>query len=144
MTRDKVSRYNLRHQQFAHKEVNKAIRNGTITRPDTCEICGAMPGVSSLRTLSGRPASRTLVVGHHWRGYLYPLDIWWLCASCNLMLGSRHDGSLTKEQAALFIARRKNGRWSFFTETLAMTLIAAGEQPILKEYDQFDIHRILL
>ncbi len=42
------------------------------------------------------------MVGHHWRGYAYPEDVWWICASCHGRLrwyGIDHDGSHTLAEA---------------------------------------------
>lgn len=75
----------------AHREVFKAKKEGRITRPDACELCGS----------KGRTG------GHHYNGYDKPLDVWYICYSCNSQLRGYHDGSLTQEQARELIALRK-------------------------------------
>lgn len=75
----------------AHKEVYKATKEGRLTRPDTCELCPAKGRMS----------------GHHYNGYDKPLDVWFICYSCNSQLCGYHDGSLTKEQARELIALKK-------------------------------------
>jgi len=66
----------------AHDAVRYAVRVGNIVKPKECQICGH---------------ERTLV-GHHWHGYNYLLDVWWVCHPCNHKLPA-HDGSITLEQA---------------------------------------------
>lgn len=78
----------------AHMEVFKAVKEGQITRPDSCELCN----------IKGR------TVGHHYNGWDKPLDIWHICYTCNSALRGRHDGSLTKEQAKEFITQQELGR----------------------------------
>lgn len=72
--------------------VNQAIGEGDLTRPITCELCGK---------------SRCRIVGHHWNGYNKPLDVWWICNRCNSALVDKHDGSLTKDEAVKYVAKKK-------------------------------------
>jgi hypothetical protein len=46
--------------------------------------------------------------GHHWRGYEYPLDVWWVCSSCNRLLDC-HDGSVSLEEARARMPALKAG-----------------------------------
>lgn len=89
-------------QQIAYALVFKAVKSGQLTPPTVCELCGEDTVRHNRRELNIRflwmPKHR--IVGHHWRGYDHPLDVWWVCDRCNYWLGNRHDGSLTKEQAA--------------------------------------------
>lgn len=57
------------HKKYAANAVNNAIRDGKITRPDTCTHCGD----------KGIP-----IEGHHW-SYLEEnwLDVIWLCIPCH-------------------------------------------------------------
>lgn len=65
---------------------NKALRSGEIERRSDCELCGN---------------SRCEIVGHHWRGYDYPLDTLQICKRCNYILQGPeyHNGTVTKEQS---------------------------------------------
>src|SRR3990172_9659095 len=74
----------------AHREVYKATKEGRLSRYDTCELCLAKGRMS----------------GHHYNGYDNPLDVWFICYSCNSQLRGYHDGSLTKEQARELIAAK--------------------------------------
>ena len=66
-------------------EVGKAIKEGRLTRPHTCELCGGDHYTQA----------------HHWNGYDNPLDVWWLCFSCHGRLRGviYHIGIFTKEKA---------------------------------------------
>ena len=55
-----------------------------------CQICGE------------QPTPRKPLRGHHWRGYEYPRDVWWICQSCHKRLGNmgiEHDGKVSLEEA---------------------------------------------
>jgi len=83
------------------------MRKGVIPkRPDHCELC--------LRQACrrGYPFGQALEA-HHWRGYEYPLDVWWVCRSCNRKLSHRHDGSLTIEEAREVIHLSRKERDAF-------------------------------
>lgn len=81
-------------QSHAHFIVYKAKRRGILTPPKSCELCGN---------------ATQRIVAHHWRGYRYVLDVWWLCRTCNACL-LIHDGSLTKAQAYEYVIQRKAHR----------------------------------
>lgn len=69
-----------------------------------CEICGT--DVSKIKTEVWHKGTRhNKLIAHHWRGYGHPLDVWWVCYSCNRRL-SGHDGKMTKQQAIEFIKNR--------------------------------------
>ena len=77
--------------------VNYAVKTGKLTRSTRCETCGAVPVAEK----------RSAIVAHHWNGYDDPLNVMWVCYSCNHLLAHKHDGSLTKEQAKVFIKTRQ-------------------------------------
>jgi len=91
----------------AHGRVRIAIENGLLVRPAQCEVCGVTIEQIErthkdvwgyLASLAGepyRPLSFPLIVAHHWKGYAHPLDVWWVCQSCNRRLHGRHDGTVT-------------------------------------------------
>lgn len=79
-----MSPYYTLEQQRAHRLVHKAKQAGQLVPLTSCELCGN---------------SAQKIRAHHWRGYGYPLDVWWICCRCNALI-KEHDGSLTKEQAA--------------------------------------------
>lgn len=79
----------------AHAAVNFALKKGALIRPDVCELCGR-------HTRSD--AQVPTIVAHHYKGYGYPLDIWWICRVCNKGLGQNID--ITREQAVEFLAHR--------------------------------------
>lgn len=85
-----VSGYNLRKTQMNQKEaywrVSNAVRNGQIEKLKTCQLCGLN-------------CKHTRIHAHHWRGYDYPLDVWWACNHCNSQLYGRHDGKMNIAQA---------------------------------------------
>jgi hypothetical protein len=103
----------------AKDEVARAIKRGVLTRPSVCCLCGKsterfIPAdhfVAATLGILEVPETR-LIVAHHWRGYEHPLDVWWVCQSCNVKLGDRHDGSITVEEARILLADWKYAdRW---------------------------------
>jgi hypothetical protein len=59
--------------------------------PENCQLCGVH-----------RPRSGRALLGHHWKGYEFPADVWWLCDRCHTRLrfaGVQHDGQTTLEKA---------------------------------------------
>lgn len=67
MTPSQVSR--ARHQ------VSTALRQGRISRPSACTVCGAPDAAMK--------DGRTSIQAHHHKGYERPLDVQWLCVSCH-------------------------------------------------------------
>lgn len=91
----------LGKQSRAITLVLNAIRCGGLVRPAVCEICGFdVDSYNNGRVRRGHPRvfPHKRIVAHHWRGYAFPLDVWWVCEKCNHDL-QEHDGSITKEQA---------------------------------------------
>ncbi len=95
----------------ARAAVNNAIRAGKIKRQDVCMVCGQSNDERAeefdryvqkygLWALGFVP-KKFLMVGHHYRGYEYPLDVWWVCQPCNSNLRGCHDGTVTLAQARL-------------------------------------------
>ena len=79
----------------AMKFVERTLKMDEIIRPDQCQICARKPGYHPQKS----------IVAHHWNGYDHPLDVWWICRSCNRFLAGKHDGSLTLEQAKQYVKR---------------------------------------
>lgn len=94
----------MRSQSSAIKFVERAIRAGEMTRADQCEICTSKPTDYKV------PA----IVAHHFNGYDDPLNIWWVCRSCNGMLDV-HDGSLNLEQAKRYIKKRQLAKLGYLS-----------------------------
>ena len=69
-------------QSVAMRRLNQAVSNGTIKKKDICQTCGR----------------KAKLVAHHWKGYDYPFDVWWVCRKCNANL-TVHDGSIDLEHA---------------------------------------------
>jgi hypothetical protein len=87
----------------ATARVTAAVRRGELIRPESCELCGrSKPAISP-----DIPGTRrkSIIVAHHHKGYDFPLDIWWVCQSCNVILKSKTD--LTKQQARTYILQRQ-------------------------------------
>jgi len=68
MTNDDLRQYRAANPEKsrAHQLVGKAIKKGTMTRPDVCEDCGG----------------GHYIEGHH-DDYSKPLSVRWLCAACH-------------------------------------------------------------
>ncbi len=63
----------------AYRQMRKAIQEGLLVRPSVCEICGL--DVDEYNQAEHRVAHPNIfpkerIVGHHWRGYGFPLDVW--------------------------------------------------------------------
>lgn len=59
----------------AYRKVHAALKSGILVRPESCQICGAIPR-------KGKDG-RSLIQGHHHKGYEFPLDVQWMCVSCH-------------------------------------------------------------
>ena len=66
---DYTKTYRAQYPQkyHAHSKVGNAVRDGKITKPHNCEVCG----------------EEKRVVGHH-KDYSIPLDVDWLCQPCHV------------------------------------------------------------
>lgn len=79
----------------SQQKVKSAIKNGLLVRPETCQLCGWEQSEN---------ADQCEIFAHHWNGYDKPLDVWFICRSCNAKLEKRHDGSLTIEEAKCYVS----------------------------------------
>lgn len=91
-----MKQFKMKPNDRARALVHVAVKRGELVRPTACQLCGAQPG-SAVHRDDDIP--HPLIGAHHWRGYDYPLDVWWLCTPCNAAFKGRHDGSVTFEQA---------------------------------------------
>lgn len=91
-----------RKRSHAITLVRKALQSGYLTRPESCEVCGFSPF----------PLARTKIQAHHWNGYDHPLDVWFICKSCNAILQGKkfHTGQVTKEQAREYVWIRRSSK----------------------------------
>lgn len=111
MAKDEIP-YTVKHN--ARFKVAKAIEEGKLVRPTQCELCGDSP----LKKISGQHR----IIAHHWRGYDYPLDVWWICRVCNGILSKDHDGALTKAKARAKIFKSHPWmKWGSWTETTKLS-----------------------
>lgn len=81
----------------ARRLVRQAVIDGTLTRPERCDICDEIPP----QMADGRPQ----IGAHHAYGYSQPLKVWWLCRRCNgLLRGEKyHRGQVSMQEAKLVI-----------------------------------------
>lgn len=108
--------------EVARSMLRREVKAGKIKRSAVCELCGSPP--------VGHGGA---INGHHWRGYNYPLDVWWLCDRCNSCRALTHDGTQTKEQALELIRARGSIvcgpiRCPAFTPHLAAILTEQAQQ----------------
>jgi hypothetical protein len=96
----------MRNQSSAMKFIERAINNGEMTRPEQCEVCTSVP-------ISYKAHA---IVAHHWNGYDDPLNIWWVCRSCNRFLAHKHDGSLSIEQAKKYVHWLQLQKLGYYSE----------------------------
>lgn len=94
----------MTEQQRAHQAIRKAIKRGDLIYPYSCELCDHTPYTR-----------RAHIVAHHWRGYSYPLDVWFICQFCSWILRDKHDGELTKAEARRLIESKSEGRRQYPT-----------------------------
>lgn len=72
----------FRDKHIARSKVARAVKNGIIIKPDTCENCG----------------DKEPLQGHH-EDYTKPLEVRWLCRICHLDLhGGIVDKTILKEK----------------------------------------------
>lgn len=92
----------------ARAAVKRAIEAGRLVRPASCSRCGGAERFGS--------DGRSLIHGHHYRGYDYPLDVEWLCIDCHFVDDPRPPreengrAKITME-VAREIRRRHNPGW---------------------------------
>lgn len=88
-------------QALAMRRVKQAKDNGTLVPATQCEVCDTIGPT----------------VAHHWKGYSYPFQVWWVCRYCNANLHN-HDGSWSIEYARRFILEKKTDLLSIFLAQL--------------------------
>ena len=88
-------------QSSARIAIRRAIENGLLVRPSRCELCKSKPTPQKINCIDGRILNKSGIMAHHYNGYDKPLDVWWVCHSCNSkMRGERfHSGIMTLEDA---------------------------------------------
>jgi hypothetical protein len=82
--------------KWASGKVGRAVRRGELIRPSVCQTCGVDVTINKDWW---RDRKRLMTVAHHWRGYSFPLDVWWVCYSCNTRLAGLHDGLTSLDEA---------------------------------------------
>jgi len=82
-------------------KARQALSHGIISAPRLCEVCGVDPSTAPTEKWHKSNRHKRLVA-HHWRGYDFPLDVWWVCYSCNTILTKRHDGLLKDVTSAFY------------------------------------------
>lgn len=77
----------------ARRQYGRALRDGTLTRPDACERCGRIP------------EGTDRIDGHH-DDYTKPLDVAWLCRTCHVKADvARREREKTAAWALLLFAQ---------------------------------------
>lgn len=98
----------------AQRKVKKALKEGMLVRPDTCELCGRKPLTIEVHDYRHGTHLRSPIYAHHWNGHENALDVWWICHDCNArLLGDEfHNGTITKEEAKAIVRqpRKHNGK----------------------------------
>ena len=100
----------------------EAIRDGKLVPLDKCEICGKQRW-SKVYSFE----NAVVIHPHHYMGYDFPFNVWWICRSCNRKLINKHDGSFTIEEAREFIFGKK--------DELENCLHEAKKQALLSEIE---------
>jgi hypothetical protein len=88
----------MKKQSECQKDTRDLIRNGALIPQKKCEICGKYEGTKQYSF-----ETPVKIFPHHYRGYDFPFDVWWVCRSCNRNLINKHDNSLTIETARAYI-----------------------------------------
>ncbi len=81
--RDKWLRNNA-EKRACHTILNNAVRDGRLSKPDTCQCCGA---------------TDCRIDGHH-DDYAKPLQVKWVCRSCHVEIHRQEDERLVSLQGA--------------------------------------------
>jgi hypothetical protein len=79
----------------AHRIAKKAIKDKKLITPKNCELCGDTEEIWR-KLLPG--IRRKFLIPHHWKGYDHPLDVWFVCYSCNALFRGQHNGKADKEE----------------------------------------------
>ena len=85
-------------QSKGQTATRQAIADGKLKPLDVCEICGAKRGTRHFSF-----EKHVAIIPHHFKGYNFPLDVWWICRSCNRKLINKHDNSLTLSMARDYV-----------------------------------------
>jgi hypothetical protein len=103
----------------ARNAVMVAIEKGLLIPPEACQLCGRRTWERREEDVSGKFKKRFFfarntvkgLVAHHWNGYSKEnwLAVWFICRGCNRKLHDKHDGTLTIEEARIFVSRRRRG-----------------------------------
>lgn len=85
-------------QKKAHAKVFDAVQKGQLERPHECCLCGVADSCDHVE-----------IVAHHWNGYKTPLDVWWICKSCNYQLEGVmwHCGAFSQDDARKFLQKNE-------------------------------------
>ncbi len=62
-----------KHKCAAHQHVVRALKNGKLSKPENCQVCG----------------SQSKLNAHH-HDYQLPLSVIWLCITCHRRIHSKH------------------------------------------------------
>jgi hypothetical protein len=120
LPRKDMGQVNKKEQDHAMTLVRVAVNSGQLVRPDYCETCGQKPKDNKTRA----------IVAHHWMGYGQPLNVIWVCRSCNGYL-DKHDGSQTKEDARIEVTIKHWGKLGYvITEEEARAKVALRTYPL--------------
>lgn len=86
--------------------VGAAIKSGNLVRSSHCELCGRAPESTPIMEKRGRSP---ILYAHHWNGYNNPLDVWFICRSCNGVLNGKyfHSGQVSKDEARQYVIMRR-------------------------------------
>lgn len=89
----KNNRLRIRLSNKTSEIVRRAIKNGVLIRPTTCEQCGKNSRIYAAHS-----------------DYSKPLDIRWLCASCHIKWDSKDPKTISSEAIKISVTKRNAGR----------------------------------
>lgn len=75
-------------QAVASRRLNQALVKGTIKKEFVCLVCG----------------NEGKTVAHHYKGYDFPFNVWWVCYKCNANIP--HDQEYTLEEVRGFLKEK--------------------------------------
>ena len=89
----------------AQRQIQKALKDGVLVRPDICELCGDIPDPIKMNDIKRGIYFRHPIYAHHWNGHNNALDVWWICHTCNARLrgDEYHSGLVVKSEARQII-----------------------------------------